>query len=127
MNTKLLLTASALFMAACGVLGTFLPQELLAYLGIPTSAILTILIQLMAALYLAFGMLNWTAKDSLIGGIYNRPVAIGNLTHFLVGALALAKAAYAQPIPILIAGAVIYAVFAVGFAMVMFGSPVKPA
>jgi hypothetical protein len=127
MNTKVLLTASALFLAACGIAGTFLPQEILAWLGIPTSPILTIFMQLLAALLLAFGMLNWTAKDSLIGGIYNRPVAIGNLVHFLVGALALAKAAYAHPMAVLIAGAVIYAIFAIGFAMVMFGSPVKPA
>jgi hypothetical protein len=127
MNTRLLLTASALFLAACGIAGTFLPEEILAWLGIPASPILTILMQVLAALLLAFGMQNWTAKDSLIGGIYNRPVAIGNLVHFLVGALALAKAAYAHPMPVLIAGAVIYAIFAIGFAMVMFGSPVKPA
>ena len=31
------------------------------------------------------------AKESLIGGIYNRPIAIGNFMHFAVGAMALIK------------------------------------
>jgi hypothetical protein len=39
-------------------------------------------------------MLNWMAKGTIIGGIYNRPIAIANLTHFLIGGLALAKLAF---------------------------------
>ena len=36
-------------------------------------------------------MLNWMAKGTLIGGIYNKPIAIGNFTHFTIGGLALIK------------------------------------
>jgi len=46
---------------------------------------------LLGALYVDFAMLNWMVKGSLIGNIYNRPVAVANFTHFLVGGLALAK------------------------------------
>jgi hypothetical protein len=42
-------------------------------------------------------MLNWMAKGSLIGGIYNRPIAIANLTHFFIGAAALIKAVLGNP------------------------------
>ena len=84
------MTASALVMGALGLAATFLPQEIAAYLGASTT--LPLLIQILGALYLGFAMLNWMARTSLIGGIYSRPVASGNLVHFVVGALALAKA-----------------------------------
>lgn len=32
----------------------------------------------------------------IIGGIYNRPIAIANLTNFLIGAIALTKAALSK-------------------------------
>ena len=63
-------------------------------------------------------MVNWMAKDSLIGGIYNRPVALGNTLHFLMGALALGKGR-------LFAMALIYGIFAAAFLWVLFTSPVQ--
>jgi len=33
---------------------------------------------------LGFSILNWMSKASLIGGIYNKPLLIGNLLHFLL-------------------------------------------
>lgn len=118
--------ASAVMMAIAGLAGSFLPHELLRWLGLPASGVLPVLVQLMAALYLGFAMVNWMARDSLIGGIYNRPLAIGNLLHFASGALALGKyAASAHPPPAVIGVTIVYVVFAIGFAKVMFTSPVK--
>jgi hypothetical protein len=34
-------------------------------------------------------MLNWMARANRIGGIYSRPVAMGNFLHFTMGALVL--------------------------------------
>ena len=31
------------------------------------------------------------AKGTLIGGIYNKPIVLGNLLHFVVGAIELIK------------------------------------
>jgi uncharacterized sodium:solute symporter family permease YidK len=126
MNTRLVMAASALVMGALGLSATFLPQEIAQYLSASNVAMLPLLIQIVGALYFAFAMLNWMAKDSLLGGIYNRPVAIGNLVHFVVGALALAKGAFANPTAVLIVAAAIYAVFAVAFGMILFTSPVRP-
>lgn len=126
MNTKLLLTVSALVMGIAGIAASFLPQELLRALDVPAVAATVVLVQLLAALLFAFAMVNWMARGSLIGGIYNRPVAIGNLTHFVIGALALVKALPAagpQRTIILIAAAV-YALFAIAFAAVFMRSPV---
>ncbi|HYC87929.1 MAG TPA: hypothetical protein VEO54_01860 [Thermoanaerobaculia bacterium] len=124
--TRLLMAASAVLMAVAGVAGSFLPHELLRALGIPPSGVLPVMVQLTAALYLGFAMLNWTARDSLIGGIYNRPVAIGNLLHFVSGALALLKYATSTrpPVPV-IAMTVVYTAFAIAFGLVLFTSPVK--
>jgi hypothetical protein len=120
------MTASALVMGALGLSATFLPQEIAAYLGVSAEGALPLLIQVLGALYFAFAMLNWSAKDSLIGGIYNRPVGIANLVHFVVGALALAKGAFASPADMaVLAMAAVYVLFASAFGMIFFTSPVR--
>ena len=103
-------------------------QEIAARLGESSRSPLSLGIQVLGALYLGFAGLNWTAKDSLIGGLYNRPVAMANLLHVIVGALALVKALFvAPPTTALMSIAAIYAMFAVAFAMIFFTSPVKAA
>lgn len=36
------------------------------------------------------------AKGALIGGIYNRPIAAANLTHFIIAGIALTKGAFSN-------------------------------
>ena len=91
MKTKITLIASALFLAVLGLLLSFLPQEVLFQLTGLRHQLLSVVLQLLGAVYLGFAMLNWMAKGSIIGGIYNRPIAIGNFMHFAVGAIALIK------------------------------------
>jgi hypothetical protein len=128
MKTKLLMAASAVVMGAAGLAGTFLPQELLRALHLPASDVPALLVQLHAALLLGFAMLNWMAKESLIGGVYNRPLAIGNLVHFVVGAITLVKFISGGAGPLFVIATVIYAAFAVGFGILVFGVrlPQKP-
>lgn len=121
MNTRLVMLASAVFMGALGLAATFAPQEIAARLHATPLAI-----QLLGALYLGFAMQNWMAKESLIGGIYGRPIAIGNLVHFVVAALALVKIALRLPSDRVVLGLTIaYAVFAIAFGMMLFRSPVQ--
>lgn len=124
MNTKLLMSASAIVLGAIGILLTFMPEEISLALNVTGSVIL---FQLLGALYFAFAMLNWTAKGNLIGGIYSRPVAIGNFAHFMIGGLALIKLALHQPFSSLSILAVVYVVFAALFGWVFFTSPVSKA
>ncbi|MGN6543369.1 MAG: hypothetical protein ACTHKY_21350 [Ginsengibacter sp.] len=124
MNTKLLMSASAFFLGSVGILLTFMPQEvsqMLLLVGSP------ILFQLLGALYFAFALLNWTAKGNLIGGIYSRPVAIGNFAHFMIGALALIKLILLQPFNFLSIFAILYLIFAILFGWVFFTNPVAKA
>ncbi len=122
MNTRLLMVASSLFLGGAGLFASFAPQELLELLGASTAGPAPVLVQLMGALYFAFALVNWTAKDNIIGGIYSRPVSLGNMVHFVMGALALAK--FQSPKwddKILLVLLAIYAVFAVLFGWLVFG------
>lgn len=125
MPRRIIMVASAVFMGILGLAAMFAPQELLGRLGTTATPALALTIQLLGALYLGFAMLNWAAQQSLIGGIYNRPIALANLLHFLSGALALMKGAPAAGTPCIVL-AVLYAAFASSFAWVMFTSPVPP-
>ena len=114
--------SSAAFMAVLGLATTFMPQEIIASLGGDAGRTLPLLVQVLGALYLAFAILNWTAKDSLIGGIYSRPVSLGNFVHFAIGAVTLLKALVGGERPVrLSVCAAIYVVFAVAFGAVVFG------
>jgi len=120
-NTKLLMTSSSLTLALAGIFALFTPDVLLGMFGAPKSDPLSALIQLMGALYFSMAMMNWTAKDSAIGGIYARPVSIANFAHFFIGTLLLAKVvlsgAFNLPIVLLLA---LYTIFAVLFYWLVF-------
>lgn len=122
MKTKLLMSVSAVILGVIGIVLSFLPQEVALYLGMDASA--AILLQVMGALYFGFAMLNWTAKANLIGGIYSRPVAIGNLAHFAIAALALVKQAFTGTnLTYIWVAALAYSVFALLFGYVFFTTP----
>lgn len=123
MNTKLLMSISAVLLGATGIALTFMPGEVSHVLNLPGSN--SIVFQVLGALYFGFAMLNWTAKGNLMGGIYSRPVAIANFSHFVIGGLALIKLAIHNPA--WSAGwicAAVYLIFALLFGWVFFNNPV---
>jgi hypothetical protein len=125
MNTKLLMTSSAVSLAMIGLACSFIPHEILAYFGVVDLAIFPLILQILGALYLGFALLNWTAKANLIGGIYSKPVAIGNFMHYMVGSLALFKFFIAHTdLNLILIPTVIYTIFALLFGKVTFGNPV---
>ena len=84
MHTRYLMMSSAIFMALLGLLTSYLPGKVLTTHGtVPDNATL-LLVQMMGGLYLGFAILNWTARGILMGGIYARPVALGNFLHFAI-------------------------------------------
>lgn len=120
----LLMGASAALTAALGLALSFAPQELAAAAGRSGDALLALVLQVLGALYLGVALANWMARRSLIGGIFGRPLALGNLAHFGIGALALGKAAAAQssPGPLWLA-ATVYAALALAFWALAFRHP----
>ncbi len=124
MNTRSLMIASALVMALIGLSLTFAPQEVLHALGNEATGWQLTFLQLSGALYCGFALLNWTAKAVVLGGIYGRPIVIGNLVHFTIGALALIKTRSGHSIdPFLWAMIVVYVLFAALFGYVMYTHP----
>ncbi|MFT5642137.1 MAG: hypothetical protein ACI9A7_002246 [Cyclobacteriaceae bacterium] len=124
MNAKLIVTLNASFLGILGVLLTFLPEEISQILELeaPTSLIFSLL----GAAYFAMAMTNWTARGSILGGIYGRAIVIGNFTHFSIAGLMLIKiqlantdSLYLWPISI---GFVLSALV---FGYLFFTSPVK--
>lgn len=127
MNTKIIMTSSVIFLASIGILFSFLPNEVMDYLSIESIAITRLFFNLISALYLGFALLNWMAKGTIIGGIYNRPIAIANLMHFGVGAIALVKVVSNIQIhqEIIISLTIVYVIFALLFAFIFLKNPTK--
>lgn len=120
------MTSSAIAMGLIGIALSFMPHEILNFLSAGNVAVLdAVVLQVLGALYFGFGLMNWTAKANLIGGIYGRPLAIGNLSHFVVGALALIKGYYAEQNAWVGIMTCVYIVFPVLFTIVFFRHPVK--
>jgi hypothetical protein len=121
MNTKILMTAASLILAAAGVFALFVPDVVLSLVNTSVTAQLSALVQLMGALYFGFAIMNWTAKDSAIGGIYARPVSLGNFGHFFAGGLLLLRYQFSNPFNLFIMILLIlYVIFAVLFYWLVF-------
>ena len=127
MNTKSLMTLSAMILALIGISLIFLPKEILNYLELSVSDTLELLMQIIGSFYFAFAILNWMSKGSIIGGIYNRPIAMANLTHFVIAGLALIKEILANPSLsyVIWSIAIIYSIFAILYGIVAFRHPVS--
>jgi len=116
---------SAIFLAILGLLTSYFPDKVLETHGTVPDNTTLLLIQMMGALYLGFAILNWTARGVLMGGIYARPLALGNFLHFAMVGVMLAKAAYTHGVVQLATSAAVFSAFAVWFGIVLFTSPVR--
>ena len=128
MNSRLIMTLSAILMFIAGVVLIFSPHEIAQMLVPDAGGGITIVFQMLGALFFGFGMLNWMARGSIIGGIYSKPVSLANFSHYLIGALALIKALLRDPLlpASLWAGAAVYRVFAVLFWLILSRHPGQP-
>tara|TARA_Y100001936_G_scaffold220061_1_gene233937 strand:- start:52 stop:453 length:402 start_codon:yes stop_codon:yes gene_type:complete len=127
MNTKPLMNLNAIMLALIGISLIFLPKEILDYFELSASDTLELLMQITGSLYYAFAMLNWMSKGSIIGGIYGRPIAIANLTHFVIAGLSLIKGIMANTglSYVIWSIAIVYSIFAILFGIVAFKHPVS--
>lgn len=121
MNRKILMISSAIIMGIIGFFLTFMPNEALKFLNQDSTDILTFILQLMGALYLGFAILNWMAKNVLLGGIYAKPLCLGNL----IGALTLIKLAISGSLSAIYFWilTILYILFAIAFGFVSFTNP----
>ena len=124
MNTKALMIISAIFLAINGFGFTFFPNEIAGLLINTDNYILVLILQILGALYLGFSILNWTSKSSLIGGIYNKPILMGNLLHFFTASMTLIKLNQGfQDNQLIFSYTIIYSLFTLSFGYVFFTNP----
>ena len=117
------MTSSALILGLAGVLALFAPDVLISTQGAAAAGTTSVLVQLMGALYFSFALMNWTAKDSLIGGIYARPISLANFSHFFAGALLLLKHQLSNEMNLsILAVLIVYTVYAACFYWLVFRS-----
>jgi len=127
MNTKIVMTVTSIVFGASGATLIFASDVVLSSLSIEISQASLLLGQVVGALYFGFAMLNWMTKEGLIGGIYNRPIAVANFTHFMIAGLAIVKVIISNPeLPILLwAAGGAYVVLGILFMIILFRHPVK--
>ncbi len=124
-TSKIILGSSAILLAFSGLALTFFPDVLAESLELPDRSSVMLLIQVIGAMYFGFAMLNWMSRRGLIGGIYNRPIAIANMTHFMMVGIALTKLMLSQAsLPqVFWLVTTIYVVYAVIFGWLLFRTP----
>jgi hypothetical protein len=123
MNTKIVMIGSAVFMGTLGIALTFLSSEVAGYLEFQAPGTV-LLLQILGALCFGFAMLNWMSKESVIGGIYSRPLVLANLSHYFIGAMAFINRWGQQDLrdfTWVLTG--LYAVFAILFGLLLFQHP----
>lgn len=125
MNTRILMTLSAAMMATAGIFLTFAPEELLGFIPPADQYPFILILQILGALYFAFAILNWMARGNIIGGIYSRPIAIGNASHFFIGSMALLKSAGQYDYVFIWLAGGVYLALAISFGFVLFNHPGK--
>lgn len=127
MNTKILMTVSSVILGIFGLGLIFVAEEILNLIAASDNQMLLLILQILGATYFGFAMLNWMTKHNLIGGIYSKPLVIGNLVHFLVGSFALIKIVMHlnSHIELMWGLTIIYVVLALCFGYVLMVNPVK--
>jgi hypothetical protein len=125
MNTKTLMIISAIFLAVNGFGFTFFPNEISVLLINDDNHIFVLILQILGALYLGFSILNWMSKTNLIGGIYSKPLLIGNLLHFFTASMALIKLTFKVEtnLQLIFSYTIIYSLFTLFFGYVFFTNP----
>lgn len=124
--SRILMTFSAIFMAVLGLITSYFPDRVLETHGTVPDGPTMLLIQMMGALYLGFAILNWMARGVIMGGIYARPLALGNFLHFAMVAAMLTREAIDHGVMQLATSAAVFSAFAIGFGVVLFRVPTPP-
>lgn len=121
MPGRIILTLSALALFVSGLVALFAPDEIARLLDPAASSSLPVAIQLIGGSLLGFALLNWMSRRNRIGGIYARPIGMGNLMLFTTAALTIGKALSRGYLPLaFISAGLVCGVLAAGFAWLVF-------
>jgi len=122
--SRIIMVLSSVIMGVVALLLIFLTGEAAAWMNLGEQG--APLLQITGSLYFGFALANWTARGSILGGIYGRALLFGNFGHFFTAGIFLVKLASGEPeLPYLMA-AMVYAVFAIAFGyLLVYSSGIK--
>jgi hypothetical protein len=123
---RTLLIISGVMNGITGMLLTFIPEELLLWTDGEAGEAAILYVSIVGAAMLGFGMMNYMGRNAVYGGIYGKPIILGNLLFHTVAAVHLIKFSMNTSdtlmIPTAVAGT-LYFIFAAGFIRLNFFPP----
>jgi len=118
-----LMVASGVVHGIVGVLLIFIPEELLLWTDGNAGDVATLAVSITGAAILGIGMLNYVGRSAIHGGIYGKPILMGNLIFHTVAAISLIKFSLGATGNLMICAAlagILYLIFAAGFIRLNF-------
>jgi len=91
-SSKYLLTTLAVFVFLQGIGTSFLSNEFIDLLSVQQNTLTTVIVQVLGALQLGWGMLNFMCRNHKYGGIFGRPLLLSNLAILVVSGMAMLRA-----------------------------------
>jgi hypothetical protein len=124
MYSKILLIFSACFLGILGVGLSFFPQEILEIFDQDQFPFTVLMLQIAGSLYFGLAILNWMSKNTIIGGVYGRPILIINLIHFMSTSITLVKFSVGMLNTYLLILATLYIIITFAFIVAFMTNPV---
>lgn len=123
---KIIMITSGFLNGILGIVLTFMPQEIGGWLGMASQTGAEVLVlQLLGGTLFGFGMINYMGRNAILGGIYGKPIILGNMVFHFIVALELARYMFENDrFGFLLAGGILYAFLAAAFIRMNFTSAV---
>lgn len=124
--SKYILISSAVLNAILGIAITFLPQETGQFIGTTEMNYADLaLMQILGSALIGIAITNFMSRGATVGGIYGKPIQMGNLVFHLATGLGLLKFVFSAESWILFGiPALLYLALTAGFIKLNFTSPV---
>lgn len=119
--SRAILIGSGVLLAAYGLSCLFLPDILAEALGQPADA--SDALELSAAGPLGFAAVNWAGRGAIYGGIYGRPIVLGNFLHGGILTLVLLGSQIQMSTAVGWALTAVFLCYWAGFTVLMFRPP----
>jgi len=126
MSSRTILTITSILLFATGGLAVFAADEVAGLMDLEVSFETRIFAEFAGIGMLALAIQNWMSRGRPIGGVYARPLGLGNLLLFSTSALTLGRYLAAETLPremIVVCG--VFVLLALAFVWLVFFS--RPA
>jgi hypothetical protein len=126
-NSSTISRASAALLALGGIALLFASDSIIPRVAPGVSADAAWLGQLIGAGWLALAALNWLGRNTILGGIYGRPVVVANAAlYFITGTTLVKVVMRGDAAPTILVATIVALAFAAVYAWLLFRGPLEP-